>query len=916
MDHRNPASLTLVALVLFLTAGWGAAAEFSPAVEYQIKQAAPGEFVSAIIILESPLDIRALDQRLHEERAPLARRHREVIAALKYNASDTQPEFLSELDEAKARGEVRGYTSYWIENLIVVSAQPDFLESLRDRSDIRYVTENFRAELIEPVGTRTPEETDETRPPRHTLDEQTTPGQRAIGATRVNHELGITGAGVLVANLDTGVDGDHPALASRWRGNVAPASECWLDVLSTSDFPWDADAHGTHVMGSITGREILPDDTITVGSAPDALWIACNAIGQGAGGDFNNDVIDAFQWFIDPDGNPETLDDMPDVVQNSWGVHGGFPGYVTCFDEWNTVILNLEAAGTVVTWSAGNESTSGLRAPAIFEFNPTQIFSVGAVTVQEGDDPPYDIAGFSSQGPSPCLAGGIKPEVVAPGVDVYSSVPGGGYESSGWSGTSMAGPHVAGAVALMREACPDCDPTTIKEALMNTAIDHGQQGDDNVFGMGFIDAYAAVLEVSTLGEVSGTITDESAQPLPGVRVVVEEADRMTYSGADGRYNLRLSDGVYTMHYSMFGYMEQTLNGVTVAQDSTTIRNLTMVAVPSAELSGRVYSAYGEEVAGAEVSLPGYPVEPVVTNLNGEYSFVIPTSNEYIVQAAKSDQGGTRASLLLHSDAVLNLYFSQPFLCCDFESDQSWSAGDVDDGAERGIWSRMDPEGTTNYGRPVQPEDDHTANPGALCWVTEGNEGGNVGAGDVDGGKTTLFSPIWNLTDHEFVALEIWSWFSNDEGNAPGDDPLQIDVSDDAGATWTTMLNSFDNWEYWKHDLFFLEDYIELTDQVRLRVIARDDSPGSLVEAAIDDVCLYAGSAVTPPTEVTALREGDHVVLRWRPVPAASDYRVWWSLHYPVVFSSATIIGQTGDTSFVDTDVLPWDSGYYVITAHP
>ncbi|MBL0060796.1 MAG: S8 family serine peptidase [bacterium] len=435
-----------------------------------------------------------------------------------------------------------------IENLFVVYGSKEWLESLRQRGDIKYVTENFQAELIEPIIDERGD-----RSPRNPLDaETTTPGQNAIQTTRVNRELGITGQGVLVANLDTGVDGNHPALASRWRGNFAPAAHCWRDALGNAPtFPSDLNSHGTHVMGTIAGRAFVGLDTITIGGAPNALWIANNAINQGVSGAFDNDVIDAFQWFANPDGNIATIDDVPDVIQNSWGVFTGL-GYVQCFDFWNSVVLNCEAAGPVITWSAGNESTSGLRSPAIYSINAYQIFSVGAVDATNFA-PPYPLATFSSRGPTPCapaLPDNFKPEISAPGVNVYSSIPGGGY-SSAFSGTSMAGPHVAGVVALMREACPNCDHITIKDAVMNTATDLGVVGEDNLFGHGLINAYDAVIAVGNVALIGGVVTNaNTSSPISGVTVRALGTTQSAATNFNGEYMLLTSAGTFSMEFSL------------------------------------------------------------------------------------------------------------------------------------------------------------------------------------------------------------------------------------------------------------------------------------------------------------------------------------------------------------------------------
>jgi subtilisin family serine protease len=247
---------------------------------------------------------------------------------------------------------VAGFTGYWIANLLVLQAVPAEIVRVAARPDVDLVELNFEPVLIEPVQ-------------RGSTDRPKAgggrgigvpPGIRAVRAPEVWYELGYTGAGRLVGSLDTGVDGAHPALAARWRGLEHPAAECWLDVLGTGTlYPNDADGHGTHTTGTMTG--MAPDDTI--GVAWNAQWIACNAINQTVSeADFDNDIIAAFQWFADPDGNPETVDDVPDVVENSWGVNENFPGYEDCDPRWWEVIDACEAAGVVTIWSAGNNGPS------------------------------------------------------------------------------------------------------------------------------------------------------------------------------------------------------------------------------------------------------------------------------------------------------------------------------------------------------------------------------------------------------------------------------------------------------------------------------------------------------------------------------------------------------------------------------
>lgn len=1019
MKARDPFLRMLVLLMIAGCAGSLQAAEFSPALEAELASKSGGELVSAIVILESPVDIPALDDRLHVQRASRAERYRQVMDALQYNARMTQPQFKAELDQAMAAGEVTGYTAYWIENLFVVQATKDFMESLRPRGDVKYGTENFQAVLIEAADEEIPAE--HRKPTTRSLDSRTVAaGVVAVGALRVNEELGITGQGVLVGNCDTGVDGTHPALASRWRGNFAPWQECWRDAIGGgTTFPVDNNNHGTHVMGTITGRAISGSDTIWVGCAPNARWIADNAIDQGVSSNFDNDIIDAFQWFANPDGNVNTLEDVPDVVQNSWGVNTNL-GYAQCFDYWNTVITNCEALGVVVTWSAGNEGTSGLRSPAIYSLNETQIFSVGAVDATNYSWP-YPLASFSSRGPTPCtpaIPDNIKPEVVAPGVDVYSSVPGGGYNGT-YDGTSMAGPHVAGVVALMREACPDCDPTTIKTALLNTARDLGTTGQDNLYGWGFIDAYEAVLAVFNLGGVEGVVRDESSNPLAGVLVRNPAGSQQTTTNASGYYFLPIGAGTYTLEYSKYGYVTQNIGGINVVAGDTTTQDATLDAVPTAPLYGYVYDPDNLPLSGAQVRAVGVPIDPVFTNGSGYYSLNLPVGASYTVRADASGFGGEQhdivfngtmqqdfhlSSILVedyesgtmtvfpwhtsggapwqivstgayegtycarsgaiadnqHSELSLTMnvttagpfsfyyrvssesgydflvflidgvqqaewsgeipwtqasynvnaghhtftwryikdgntasgsdaawvdYVLFPpssippelpeFACYDFEaSAQGWVSGATGDNATTGQWERGDPEGTWNSDRPVQPEDDHTAT-GVNCWVTGRLAGSSLGSYDIDGGKTTLLSPLWDLQAHASAMIEMWSWYSNDEGGGPDEDYFVVSFSSDGGTNWVDALNTHYDWEYWRRDVFYVEDFVTLSGQVRMRVIGQDQATGSLVEAAVDDVCLYAGTTAPPdpPQELVIIREDDDLHFYWQVSPGATGYLI-------------------------------------------
>lgn len=488
--RRRRLALAGAAILFGFIAGSKAlAGQVHPALHEALSHLAPTDPASAIVVLKDQVDLGALKSSLAARRANRSEWHREVVEALREEALTTQGSLLRELELRREHGTVLGYTPYWIANLVVLRAQRAVIEELAQRVDVEQVEPNFTPVALAPAWSSTPGDDRDLL-----LAIGITPGLRAMHADRVWYELNIRGEGALIASLDTGVDGSHIALSSRWRGagGAHPWQECWRDVLGTNtQFPIDASGHGTHVMGTLTG--LAPYDSI--GVAPAARWIAANAINQGVGSEFDNDVVNCFQWFADPDGNPNTVDDVPDVVQNSWGVNEGL-GYPDCDARWHAVIDGCEASGVVVTWSAGGDGpgAGSIRSPADRASTLYNAFSVGTVNCSSGTTFPYDIASFSSRGPTNCDVPAerkIKPELCAPGVNVYSSLPGNSYGI--YSGSAMAGAHLAGVVALMRSANPDLPVDDVKRILLETARDEGATGEDNTYGWGFVDAYEAVL---------------------------------------------------------------------------------------------------------------------------------------------------------------------------------------------------------------------------------------------------------------------------------------------------------------------------------------------------------------------------------------------------------------------------------------
>ncbi len=240
-------------------------------------------------------------------------------------------------------------------------------------------------------------------------------------------------------------------------------------------------------------------------------------------------------------------------------------------------------------------------------------------------------------------------------------------------------------------------------------------------------------------------------------------------------------------------------------------------------------------------------EVLMTHLGGDnYQGEIPAQNhgkiDYYLYA--EDLVGTVGSLPVTApDAYFRFLVATSI--DPLEETGGWTAGDVDDDATTGLWVRADPVGTTYSGNVVQPEDDHTI-AGTECWITgNGSVGGAAGEQDVDGGKTTLFSPVYDLSTYEEVTVRYWKWYTNNRGYNPNEDYWDVLVSNNGGGSWTTVEHTTSSTNAWVAFTFDLADYFAAPGQMQLKFIAQDEGAGgSLVEAGIDDFVLVAISGVS------------------------------------------------------------------------
>src|SRR6266540_2818909 len=453
-----------------------------------------------------------------------AEKGRFVLDALRNKAQTTQGPILQWLRERSVE-----YQSFYIVNGILVKGSREIAEALASRPDVARVEGN--PVIHNPL----PEAVEEPLQPQVPVTVE--PGITYTHAPDV-WALGFTGQQIVVASADTGVRWTHNALKPHyrgWDGVVADHDYNWHDSIhnsvgnpcgNDSPFPCDDYFHGSHTTGTAIGDDGMGNQ---IGMAPGAKWIGCRNMDDGVGTPAR--YIECMEWFLAPypigggQGDPTKA---PDITINSWGC----PTSEGC--SVNTLQAAVEgqaAAGIMMVVAAGNSGSncSTVTDPPSFY---AASYTVGALNT--GTD---TIAFFSSRGPVTIDGSGrIKPDITAPGTGTRSA----------WNscdscygfadGTSMATPHIAGAMALLWSAIPSLQNQidASRAALNDTAVQMastlcGTAGPpNNVYGWGQVDILAAV--------TSGTPTP-TPTPVPitlsaaGRKVGGINTVRLTWSGA-------------------------------------------------------------------------------------------------------------------------------------------------------------------------------------------------------------------------------------------------------------------------------------------------------------------------------------------------------------------------------------------------
>ncbi len=420
--------------------------KIEPALKEKMKSVQADEPITVIVQLKQRAN---LPDGSGMERAERIKR---VIDSLKKTANDTQGPMRLFLRLRKRLGTVQDFTPLWILNGFSVTANLSVINDLAKRSDVLSIT----ADEVDIV------------PVSSALTLSNPEQNISLVAAPTLWNLGYTGQGIVMATMDSGVDLNHPELSGRWRGGT----NSWYDPFGQHAMPFDASGHGTWTMGVMVGSDI---GGTSIGVAPNAQWIAVKIFND-QGTSTATAIHLGYQWLLDPDNDPAT-DDAPQVVNNSWAY--GAPG---CNLEFEPDLQSLRSAGILPVFAAGNSGPNAgtSHSPA----NNPSAFAVGAINNNNL------IYGLSSRGPTTC--GGttdVFPELVAPGVNIYSTDLGGFYTTS--SGTSMSAPHVSAGLALLLSAYPNLSAAQQEAALISSATDLGASSADDIYGNGRMDLFSA-----------------------------------------------------------------------------------------------------------------------------------------------------------------------------------------------------------------------------------------------------------------------------------------------------------------------------------------------------------------------------------------------------------------------------------------
>jgi len=441
----HPNMLIVFSMLLVLMIGNSSlAGVISPDLQSALDALGENQEIPILVTLTDKVDLSAFDDKNKGVRRA------KIIKALQSKADTSQKPFKALLQNRGAKK----LRFFWIINGFGVTADPELIRELASMDNVGSIRLDKVVQVPDSVPAAAPL-------PEWNLDVVQAPALWAAG---------IIGTGSVVANMDTGVDVNHPDLSLNWRGGT----NSWYDPNGQHVTPYDANGHGTQTMSIMVGGDAGGS---AIGVAPGAQWIAVKIFNDADLGTLSA-IHSGFQWLLDPDSDPAT-DDAPDVVNNSWMLLNQED---VCNPEFDADIQALKAGGTAVIFSAGNSGPTSYT--SVSPANAPGVLATGAV------DDTLTVASFSSRGPSAC-DGSIYPQLVAPGVNIKAAdLTFGGVFLDSYAyvdGTSFAAPHIAGAMGLLMSAYPLHTIGQIESALTASALDLGDAGPDNESGNGLLD---------------------------------------------------------------------------------------------------------------------------------------------------------------------------------------------------------------------------------------------------------------------------------------------------------------------------------------------------------------------------------------------------------------------------------------------
>lgn len=478
----------------------------------ELKEIDDNEFVDAIIKLNKELDYSRIDSFVQNKSYGKSKEEiqdairEEIVDQSERLAEDSQKSILDILEKEKVTGQVKFYESFHIINCINVIAKKSLLSSLAKRSEVEKIVLNKKIKA---------DKKEKNAPEVRTYSMNSANGKhvpwnlKAIAADKAQELASSSNNEVVVAIIDSGVDGSHPAIKNNYRGNDASlAAYSWYNTITGKDgsqeTPSDSRGHGTHVCGTILGSR----ENSLLGVAPKAKWMAVKVFDDNGETD-NAKLIKAGEWIMAPNGDPKYA---PNVVNNSWGGNSTDGFYQDIVKAWRQAgIFPVFSAGNVSQFNNGGENSIGT--PASYP----ESYAVGAIRKDE------HVAKFSLRGKSN-YTDKWKPDIVAPGVNILSSMPGNKYEIL--TGTSMAGPHVTGVVALMLSVNKELSVDQIEKILNSTATplkDEDYTSSPN-HGYGYGKVNAALAVELAKGQSKGNDINDSSMAVFSGRLLAHGED--------------------------------------------------------------------------------------------------------------------------------------------------------------------------------------------------------------------------------------------------------------------------------------------------------------------------------------------------------------------------------------------------------